>query len=286
MQTLLVLALLSAAGVSAAESEIDKERLLFHIKETFNIPSGVEAKLGTFEKSEIPGLYKVTMTLSRGGQSQERPVLVSEDGRRYIVSDVQDATTLPDAAILAKLKVDGAPAKGPQDAKVTVVEFTDFQCPYCKKAHQAIADNLFKTYGDKVRLVFKHFPLGMHNWAEPAAVAAACVQKLKPEAFWKVTDGIFAMQGDLKLENVKEKLANLAASAAVNRKKFEACYDKQETLETVKKDTAEGDDLGVNSTPTLIVNGHKMAGFGGFEQLKALIDEMLAGTHAPPTVKN
>lgn len=300
MRLLPALFLCSILGFpAAAQPKINADRLLFHVKETFNIPSGVETRLGEPERSEIPGLWKVTLTLSKGGQSQERTLLVAEDGAHYLVAEIQDVTKLPDPDNLARLKLDGAPAKGPKGAKVTVVEFTDYQCPYCKKAHEAIEENLFKTYGDKVRLVFKHYPLtGIHPWAEPAGVAGACVAKLKPEAFWSFTDAVFRDQEGINgavlnpdrrsvdEAKFKARMAGLAQAAKVDRAKFESCYEKKETLDAVKKDAAEGDALGVSSTPTLFVNGHRMTGFGAFDQLKGLVDEMLAGTHAPAALKD
>ena len=288
MRLLSTLVLLSVLGTPAiAEPTINTDKLMFHVKESFNIPPGVDMKLGSPEKSDMPGLWKVVMTLSKGGQTQDRTLLVSEDGAHYLAAEIQDVNKLPDTDNLKGLNLQGAPAKGPAAAKVSIVEYTDFQCPYCKRAHEVIEENLFKTYGDKVRLVFKHYPLtSIHPWAETGSVAAACVAKVKPEAFWKVANGMFAIQSDLNLDNLKAKVGKIAADAGVDKKKFEACQDSKETLDTVKKDTAEGDALGVNSTPTLFVNGHRMTGFGGFDQLKALVDEMLAGTHAPASLKN
>lgn len=288
-------ALLLALSVPAfAQPKIDSDRLVFHLKETrlSGLPPDVNIQIGKVEKSEMAGLWKVTVELARGEQKQTVVLLVSEDGKRYIMGEVSDLTKLPDQDVLTKLKTDGAPAKGGKNAKIVVVEFTDFQCPWCKKAHESLEASLFKTYGDRVRVVFKHFPLNMHPWAEPAGVAAACVQKIAPAQFWAFTDAVFKNQDEINLAvhgadrksmdlaKFKEKALLFAKEAKVDAKKFEACYDKQETLDIVKKDVAEGDALGVNSTPTLFVNGHKVG--GGFEAVKPIIDEMLAGTHGPP----
>jgi len=288
MRLLSALLVLCSFGLAnAAEPKINTDKLLFHVKETFNLPPGVDMKLGKAEKSEIPGLYKVALTLSKGGQAQDRMLLVSEDGSRYLVAEIQDVNKLPDADVLKQLKTEGAPSKGPATAKVTVVEYTDYQCPYCKRAHEAITDNLFKTYGDKVRLVFKHYPLvSIHPWAEPAGVAGACVAKIKPDAFYPWSKAVFTAQAEITAENAKSMFMKFAAAQKVDAKKIEECYDKKETLELVRKDASDGEAIGVNSTPTLFVNGHRVTGFGGFEQLKALIDEMLAGTHQPASFKN
>ena len=301
MRTLLALSLcLGFSGLASAQPKIDSEKLMFHVRETFNIPSGVDMKLGTPEKSEMSGLWKVNLTLSKGGQSQDRTLLVSEDGKHYMIAEVQDVSKLPDVDNLAKLNIKGAPSKGGQAAKVTVVEFTDFECPYCKRAHESIEDSLFKTYGDKVKLVFKHYPLTtIHPWSQSGGIAGACVAKLKPEAFWPFTDAMFKDQDGINqavmsedhrsadLGKFEAKVADIAAAQKVDRAKFVKCFnDKKEAEATVKADVDQGDSLGVNSTPTLFVNGHKLTGFGGFDQLKALIDEMLAGTHQPASIKN
>lgn len=300
MKRFLLAALLFAVAAAIpvtvrAQPKVDEPLLLFHLRETFGIPSGVDMKLGDWQKSEINGLWRVKLTLSRGDQSQERDVLVSDDGKYYLVADIEDLSKLPDAQNLKLLDIAGAPSKGPKDAKITIVEFTDFECPYCKRAHESLEDNLFKTFGDKVRLVYKAYPLtGIHPWSQEASLAGACVAKLEPKRFWSFADAMFQDQEDIDADvlsadhrsadqdKVKAKLVSIAAeSAKVNKEKFLSCIDDKATLDAVEKDQAEGDALGVNSTPTLFVNGHRLTGYSGFDNLKDLIDEMLAGKHGP-----
>src|SRR6185295_15674579 len=112
MRLLPALLLLSLAGLPAhAEPKINTDKLMFHVKESFNIPGGVDMKLGKPEKSDIPGLWKVVLTLSKGGQSQDRALLVSEDGTRYLVAEIQDVNKLPDGDNMKGLHLDGAAAK-------------------------------------------------------------------------------------------------------------------------------------------------------------------------------
>src|SRR5512137_2790636 len=109
---LAVVVLLSAAQVYA-QPRVDSDRLLFHAKETFSLPPGVDMKIGPFEKSDLPGVWKAVMTLSRREQSQNRDLYVTEDGSRYFLAEVVDLTKLPDESNQAKLKIEGTPAKGP-----------------------------------------------------------------------------------------------------------------------------------------------------------------------------
>jgi protein-disulfide isomerase len=276
---MILLALQLALPASAA-SLPPKQQIVTHIRESFGVPPQVPLDLSDPKPSGVSGMDSATLTIGAGEQSQKQPVYFSKDGRHYFMAEAQDLKVQPDASRRAKISLEGAMSKGPKDAPVTIVEYSDFECPYCGKAQPDLEKSL-EPYKDKVRLVFKTFPLEhMHPWAKNAAIGARCAARQKPEAFWTFADGYFAAQKDITAQNVRAKSLELAGKAGLDAKAFEACYDKAETAAEIQADEEEGEKVGVNSTPTFYINGHPIRGYSSFEPFKQLIDEMLAGKHA------
>ena len=163
-----------------------------------------------------------------------------------------------------------SPMAGGENAKVSVVVFSDFQCPFCSRAAKTVSD-LKKKYGNKVKIAFKHFPLPMHKDAGPASEASMCVHEQGKDKFWKFHDLAFAAQDKLDAES----LAKHAKTAGADEKKFKECFDGKKYAEFVKKDLAYGEKLGVRSTPTFFVNGQLLSGALPIEQFSEVIDEEL-----------
>ncbi|MCO4753222.1 MAG: DsbA family protein [Bacteriovoracaceae bacterium] len=169
------------------------------------------------------------------------------------------------------VEIGKAPTMGPENAPVTIVEFSDFQCPYCSKAAETV-EQVKKEYGNKVRIVFKQYPLPFHSQAKLAANAALCAWEQKPENFWKMHDKFFADQSKLG----RADLIASAKSVGVNEGEFTKCLDGGKFMSMVEKDIQQGKDLGVKSTPTFFVNGKLLQGAQPFEMFKELIDEELS----------
>jgi len=169
-----------------------------------------------------------------------------------------------------KVNTDGSASFGPSDAKVTVVEFSDFQCPFCAKGAD-IVNELKKKYKGKVKFVFKHFPLPFHKQAEKAAVAAECVHEQDAAKFWKMHDAMFADQAKLS----EKDLIATAKKLGADEKKMSECLKTNKHLAKVKKDFAEGKELGIDSTPTFYVNGKIVNGAQPIEVFSELIEEEL-----------
>ena len=169
------------------------------------------------------------------------------------------------------VEIGNAPSTGAEDAAVTIVEFSDFQCPYCSKAAETV-NRIKKDYGKKVRVVFKQFPLPFHNQAKQAANAALCAWEQKPEYFWKMHDKMFADQSKLN----KEDLAATAKSIGVEEKAYTTCMDSNKHMAMINADMEQGKNLGVKSTPTFFVNGQLLQGAQPYEVFKELIDEELS----------
>ena len=161
------------------------------------------------------------------------------------------------------------PAKGPADAPVTIVEYSDYQCPFCARVNPTL-DRVRQTYGDKVRIVFKDFPLPNHPEAPKAAEAAHCAGE--QGKYWEMHDRLFANQQALQLPTLKAHAQSLALDMAA----FNQCLDSGKHADRVAANLKEGETLGVQSTPTLFVNGRAVVGAQPFEYLKSVIDEELA----------
>lgn len=157
---------------------------------------------------------------------------------------------------------------GPANAPVTIIEFSDFECPFCARHFTNTHGKLLETYGDKVRLVFKHFPLPFHGNAKPAGVAAQCA--LREGKFWPMHDVIFENfrslgRGDLLLHGKKVGLGA----------KWASCFENNETMAEVEADMEDGRIAGVRGTPSFLINGQVVPGAVPFERFKVIIDGLL-----------
>ena len=271
-------ALLAVAPVAATVALADdaaNQKIIEYYRRKQNVPPEVEITITDVSDSKLPGAKIATLKMARGGQSQDTKILMSPDGKYVVFGELEDVTSDPFKAIAAKITTQGKPVRGPKDAKVTIVEFSDFQCPYCARAHQTISEQVMKEYDGKVKLVYKNYPLPFHPWAEPAAVAAACAFDQDPEAFWKLYDYFFTNQQQLNPQNVKEKATEALKGTKVNMDKWNDCVDNKKTLDKVKADMAEGQTVGVSGTPAFIINGRKISGAQPFQNFKAVIDDEL-----------
>ena len=195
MRRLFLCVLLLAVGCRAQgpmspalERSIDKQ-----VHATFSLPPYVDVKVGERKPSEeFPGFDKLVVLLSLGEQVQKRELLLSKDGKALYSLTKMDLTRDPQAELMAKMDLKGRPVRGNKDAKVTVVVYDDFQCPYCSRMHQTVLDAL-KSYGDKIKVVYKDFPLTqIHPWAERAAIDSGCLAKQNGDAYWDFADYVHA----------------------------------------------------------------------------------------------
>jgi len=162
----------------------------------------------------------------------------------------------------------GHPAKGPASAPIELIEFSDFQCPYCRGAFPTV-QRVLSTYGDQIHFVYRHYPQPNHRNARPAAEAAECAAE--QGQFWPYHDRLFDDQTNLSDEDLKVSAAQLGLDAA----KFNACFDSRRYKADVDKDIKEADQAGVNGTPTFFVNGRILLGAQPFEEFKRVIDQEL-----------
>ncbi len=163
-----------------------------------------------------------------------------------------------------------SPFMGGKDAKVTIVEFSDFQCPFCSKALPILKD-LKKKYGNKIKVVFKQYPLPFHKQARGAAMAALCAHEQGGDNFWKMHDYMFANQSSLAVDSLKKAAGQLM----LDMKKFGTCMDTNKYEKQIASEEQEGKDLGVKSTPTFFVNGVLVSGAQPVNVFSEIIDAEL-----------
>lgn len=275
----MTISLLAAFAVALPAYALDNAALAEHIRETYNVPGAVDISVGTPVAAGVPGFKKAAITFTRGEGSQQDSVWVSDNGKHYLLGGFKDLTSNPDQERLAKLDLSASPSRGSKKAPVTVVQYTDFECPFCQKGYEIMQDKILKEFPGKVRWVYKSLPLNsIHPMAEPAAMGAECAKLQGEEKFWKVHDALFAAQRELRPDTLADKLAEFVKAAGGDVKAFEACYEAKKTLPTVVKDAAEAEALGISGTPAFLVNGHLVSG-ADYATIKRLVEESLQGRH-------
>ncbi len=211
-----------------------------------------------FEDTGVAGLKKGLI----GGQI---PLFVSSDGKYMILgtqglgTDILDTTIDPHKEIMEKISLENTPSKGAENGQVTVVEYSDFQCPFCKKGKDMLPV-ILKEYGDDVTIYFKQLPLPNHNWAMKASIASLCASEQGNDKFWEFHDKIFDNQDKIKLATADDIFKSYAKDLGLNTREFDQCLESKEIAARVQADLKEAQAIGVNSTPTFIVNGMKVSG--------------------------
>jgi protein-disulfide isomerase len=274
--------LLAAAGctsstpASTPSESVNTDQLVKYYRKKNNLPPTAKLAVTGLHDSTIKGTKEGTLELGEGPGAQKVAFLASPDGRFVAFSTVEDVTVDPSKAVMAKIDLKDQPAKGPADAKVTIVEYSDFQCPFCGRGYSTIENEVLKQYGDKVRFYYKSYPLPFHPWAKPGAIAAECAKQQKADAFWKLYKSFFENQGQMSKDNVKEKATEYLADTGIDMNAWNDCFDNQKTAAAVDAQMAEGSSVGVRGTPGFIINGRLVSGAQPFESFKNVIDDELA----------
>ena len=222
----------------------------------------------------IAGLLEVTVHASLGDRAQDFLFYISSDGSKILQGTVWDVGLNPFKKELDKLHTAFQPSMGTPGATVVLVEFSDFECPYCKEEAKMLRDNLLTAYPKQVRLYYKEYPLeSIHPWAKPAAIAGRCVFQQAANTFWDYHDWIYAHQGEITAGNFKDKAMEWAKTAKdIDAAQLNACIDGKATEEAIDRNIAEGQALEVTGTPTLFVNGRRIPNVLDWPTLRNIID--------------
>jgi protein-disulfide isomerase len=263
-----------AASPGSDQAQLLKTAEVF-VRKLFGWGTEFNVKLGPLKQSAASDFYLVPIEVTVNDRTDTGEVYISKDGKTLLRGEMFDMAADPYAPSRAKLHIEGNPVKGPADARVTLVEFGDFECPNCRELEPALHE-LFDRYQSKLRLVFKDFPLEqVHPWAKTAALAGRCAFMQSPDAFWKLHDSIYGNQDSITPENVWDKLNDFAVQAGLNGDAFKSCLSSPEAAQAVAANQQDGAGLNVTGTPTVFVNGRPVAG-GDPNALRQLIDFELA----------
>jgi protein-disulfide isomerase len=218
--------------------------------------------------SEADALRQIEPRLLQQRQQERQMAYVRELRAKAGVKILMEPTRV-------QVPTDGQ-TRGAKSAPVTIVEFSDFQCPYCLRVRPAV-NKIREVYGDQVRWVYKDFPLEFHSNARKAAEAARCAGE--QGKFWEMYDSLFAHQTELDVAALKKQAASVGLTAA----RFDECLDSGRHAEGIKRDMAEAQKVGVSGTPSYFVNGRALVGARPFQDFAAVIDDEIerASTRRP-----
>jgi len=245
----------------------------------------IESKVAAPTDAEIKQLYDENKA-QLGGQTLEQatPRLTeylreqkAEERRTAFIGELKakHKTTVALKAPVVEVAAAGRPEKGGgAKAPVTIIEFSDYQCPFCKRAEDVVSQ-VMKTYGDKVRLVYRNYPLPMHPNARPASEAAQCANA--QGKFWPYHEKLFANQTALS----EDKLKAYAQEVGLDGQKFAECLAQKSFKAAIDQDITDASKVGVNGTPAFFINGRMLSGAQPFEKFKEVIDEELEHSKKP-----
>jgi protein-disulfide isomerase len=288
----LLFVFIACFGVAAQAPSPDvTQRIERQIRSYYDLPDSVKVTLSAPHSSEFPNYDEYTVTLEGDSNKRVFDFLLSKDQKTLIRMTRMDMSKDPYAENMKKIDVKGRPVRGNPNAKVVIVNFDDFECPFCSRAHQTLFPELLKEYGDRVAFIYKDFPLSeIHPWAIHAAVNANCLAAQNNDAYWDFADYIHSNQHVVNSERGHEaQFAALdritlteGAKFNVDTTKLQSCIKAQKE-DAVTASVKEGEALGVDGTPTMFVNGRSVNGARSAEEFRAIFDSALqqAGVAAP-----
>jgi len=252
--------------------------MVSRIQETFKIPASTKVGVGGFKPSLTPAFQEGTLTVDDGkGHKRDFPVLLSRDGKHLMIGEPYDLAVDLRQQALRNISLRDVPTQGPANAPVTIVEYADLECPTCARVHEFLETQVVPRYGNKLRLVFKEFPLPMHDWSLTAAVACQCAYEINHDTYVPLRTAIFRNQQLINIANLRESLLSLGEQAGLDRVQLAGCLDAKASLPRVERDAAEAKRVGVDRTPTLFFNGKMVVGLPSDDAYFQAIDAVLRG---------
>lgn len=284
--------LLVCLGCVAQSAPPDVARKIEHqVRSFYNIPPEVKVVVGAVSpNSDVAGYDTVTVTMDGGeGKKKDYNFLLSKDHNTLLRVTKFDLSKDPYSEVMGKIDTAGRPTRGDKAAKVVVVNYDDFECPFCARMHETLFPEILKEYGDRVLFIYKDYPLvEIHPWAIHAAVDADCLANQNSDAYWDFADYIHANKQQVDAEKTPAARFDALDKIAVQQgqkhnldaAKLQACV-KAQNEDPVRRSMKEADGLGVNATPTLFINGQKIDGAVPVGQLRAALDSALRDAGQP-----
>ncbi len=255
------------------------ERVMAYIHKRFMIdPSHIQ--LGPVVPSGMSGLYTRSVRISNDkGQSASAVMYTNANEDQMMLSQlplvVYDMTKDPwEKVDLKGLHLDDRPVMGPPNAPVTIIEFADFECPFCARAFMTLETMVHTTYKDKIRVIYKNYPLNVHPWAIRAAEGAECARLQNPDTFWDFARDDYTNQGSITVKNIDDHIHDTAKRLNLDIPTLDACMAGKAAPARIAEDQKDGNAVGVTSTPTLLINGVKVTGMDE-KILSGILDQQL-----------
>jgi protein-disulfide isomerase len=295
----LLILLLVCLGCVAQSASPDVARKIEHqVRSFYTIPADIKVTVGSITpSSDMPGYDAVSVNIDGGeGKSKDYKFLLSKDRATMLRVTKFDLNKDPFADVMSKIDVTGRPSRGAKSAKVVVVDFDDFECPFCSRMHATLFPGIIKEYGDRVTIIYKDDPLSeIHPWAIHAAVDANCLAAQSTDAYWDFADYVHANKREVDAEKTPaarfdaiDKITVLQGQKHnLDVAKLQSCVKAQKE-DAVRASMKEADDLGVNGTPALFINGQKIDGAVPIAEVRAALDAALrdAGQPVPQHVQS
>ena len=295
----LLILLLVCLGCVAQSASPDVVRKIEHqVRSFYTIPADIKVTVGAITaSSDMPGYDAVSVNIDGGeGKSKDYKFLLSKDRATMLRVTKFDLNKDPFADVMSRIDVTGRPSRGAKSAKVVVVDFDDFECPFCSRMHATLFPEIIKEYGDRVTIIYKDDPLSeIHPWAIHAAVDANCLAAQSADAYWDFADYVHANKREVDAEKTPaarfdaiDKITVLQGQKHnLDVAKLQSCVKAQKE-DAVRASMKEADDLGVNGTPALFINGQKIDGAVPIGELRAALDVALrdAGQPVPQHVQS
>ena len=290
-RSLFVLLLICLGCVAQSTPPETARKIEHQVRSYYTLPADVKVTVGNITAStELPGYDAVSVNIDGGnGRRKDYQFLISKDRNTMMRVTKFDLSKDAYADTMSKIDVAGRPTRGAKSAKVLVVNYDDFECPYCAQMHATLFPEILKEYGDRVTFVYKDFPLeDMHPWATHAAVDANCLAAQNSDAYWDFADDIHAHKRDVDQEKgadarfaAVDKISQAEAGKhGLDVPKLEACM-KAQNQDAVRASMKEAEGLGVEATPTLFINGQKIDGAVPISELRAALDTALRDAGQP-----
>jgi protein-disulfide isomerase len=253
-----------------------RDKIVRYLRERFPMSPSAKVTVSPLRPSAYPGFYQTTVTVEDGKEKGSQEFYVSKDYHYLIQGNIYTLGADPRREAERLISTEGRPTVGPANAPVTIVEYADLQCPTCAKMHEFLENQLLPKYGDKVRVVFKEYPLvQIHDWALTASLACECVYAIKPDASVAYRTKVFEKQTTITAVSAQAQLLRLAEQAGVDLAEVRSCIDSKQTMSQIESDFKEAQTLGVSSTPTFFINGKMLVGGPAPEEFYKVIDEAL-----------
>jgi len=271
-----VLAAVPALIAQALNQSVARDTILRYVRERFTIPDSVKITMTDLRESAYPDFLETTVTLDDGKDKRSQPLFVSKNMRYLVEGSIFNLGGDPRQDIVRLISLRDQPAQGPASAPVTLVEYSDLQCPVCAHMQEELETDIVPKYGDKLRVVFKEFPLSsLHDWALTGAIAAQCTYQIDPSKYVAFRSTVYKNQERISGDHARDMLLHFGAEVGIDNLKLAACIDSQNSLARVEANVHEGEALGIGQTPTSFINGRTLVGAPPSAEIYKLIDEVL-----------